>query len=52
MAFNGKLVNHGTFHGLGDKLTSAAGMIGHATTIYNTVKMIAPYVVRIGSALL
>ena len=51
-SFSGKLVNHGTYQGLGEKLTGVAGMIGTATTIFNAGKAIAPYIVRIGSAIL
>ena len=51
-SFTGKLVNHGTHQGLGDKLTSMAGMIGTATTIFNAAKTMAPYIVRIGAAIL
>ena len=50
--FTGKLVNHGTYQGLGDKLNSMAGMIGTATTIFNAGKAIAPYIVRIGVAII
>ena len=51
-SFSGKLVNHGTYQGLGDKLSSMAGMIGTATTIFNAGKAIAPYIVRIGAAII
>jgi hypothetical protein len=50
--FGGKLVNHETYQGLGDKLTSAASMIGTATTIFNAAKTVAPYIVQIGAAII
>ena len=50
--FGGKLVNHETYQGLGDKLTSAASMIGTATTIFNAAKTVAPYIASIGAAIL
>ena len=43
-SFGGKLVNHGFFHNFGQKLESAAKFAGTMHTIYNTAKVLQPYV--------
>ena len=47
----GKLVNHGTYPSIGEKLTKAAEFAGTLHTLYNVGKTIAPCAVRLGSAL-
>ena len=47
----GKLVNHGTYPTLGQKLTKAAEFAGTLHTLYNVGKTVLPYAVRLGSAL-
>ena len=42
--FGGKLVNHGFFHDLGQKLETAGKIAGTVHTIYNTAKFLQPYV--------
>ena len=47
----GKLVNHGTYPSLGQKLQRAAEFAGTLRTLYNVGKTVLPYAVRLGSAL-
>ena len=48
----GKLVNHGTYPSLGEKLTKAAEMASTLHNIYTIGKTVAPVVMRLGSALI
>ena len=47
----GKLINHGTYPSLGEKLSQAAHFAGTLHTLYNVGKTVLPYAVRLGSAL-
>ena len=50
-SLGGKLINPGTYPSLGEKLQKAAEIAGTLHTIYNVGKTIAPYAIRLGSAL-
>jgi len=47
-----KLVNHGTLQNIGQKITRAAEVAGTIHSMYTAAKVVAPYVMRLGSALL
>ena len=47
-----KLVNHGTLQNIGQKITKAVEVAGTLHSMYTAAKVVAPYVMRIGAAIL
>jgi len=51
-SLTGKLIHHGTYPSLGQKLTKAAEFAGTLHTLYNVGRTVLPYAVRLGQALI